>query len=142
MTPHSDDHTTALAQSESPSPCTAHLVIVAEDDAAIRRLLTQVLEEEGYAVRTAADGAAILELLHAHEPSLILLDLSLPGLDGFHVAAAYQELCVQRRAPILFVSGSARVPELPPGVVGFIPKPFDLDEIVVQVADTIALHAE
>lgn len=144
MTPHHTEDTTALAQSESPSACTAgttHLVIVAEDDPAIRRLLTEVLEDEGYEVRTAADGAAILDLLSTHEPSLILLDLSLPGLDGMHVAAAYQELCVPRRAPILFVSGTVSAPELPPGVVGFIAKPFDLDDIVSRVAAAIAQHS-
>ncbi len=144
MTSHNSEDTTALAQSESPTACTAgttHLVIVAEDDPALQRLLTQVLEDEGYEVRTAADGATILDLLSAHEPSLVLLDLSLPALDGMQVAAAYQELCVPRRAPILFVSGTVSAPELPPGVVGFIAKPFDLDDIVFRVADTIAQHS-
>ena len=71
----------------------APVVLVVEDDAATRALLRDVLEDEGYAVREAADGAAGLRAARAARPALVLLDLYLPDTDGWAFAAAY------RRAP-------------------------------------------
>jgi len=110
------------------------LVLVVEDDDAIRRLLKDVLQDDGYEVVTAVDGESALELLSTDQPDLILMDVRLPGMDGRSVAASYRTLPVVNRAPIMFVSASMTETQLPDGVVGFIRKPFDLDELVAQVA--------
>lgn len=114
------------------------LVLVVEDDAAIRRLLQDILQDEGYQVVTASDGESAVELLETSKPDLILLDVRLPGIDGHGVAAAYREMQLRERAPILFVSASTPGPELPEGVIGFVRKPFDLDELVARIGEAVS----
>lgn len=114
------------------------LILVVEDDAAIQRLLADILEDEGYEVLPASDGESALELLQTLDPALILLDVRLPGLDGPGMVATYRELPLPRHAPIIFVSASRPGPDLPPGVVAFVRKPFDLEELVARVAEALA----
>jgi hypothetical protein len=77
-------------------------VLIAEDDANIRRGLAEILEAEGYATVQAEDGRAALDRLAAEAPDLVLLDIMMPGLSGYDVCRE-----IRRRdgaLPILFVS--------------------------------------
>ena len=67
-------------------------ILVVDDDANVQRLLTYTLKQEGYEVIVASDGAEGLRLWAAEEPALVLLDVSLPKLDGFQVAAKIRAL--------------------------------------------------
>ncbi|MBS1883032.1 MAG: response regulator, partial [Actinobacteria bacterium] len=60
-------------------------VLVVEDDAAVRRMLERSLGAEGFAVATAADGGAALAAAEAAAPDLVVLDVAMPGMDGFEV---------------------------------------------------------
>jgi DNA-binding response OmpR family regulator len=62
-------------------------ILVVDDDANVQRLLTYTLKQEGYETVAAADGAEGIRLWQAESPALILLDVSLPKLDGYQVAA-------------------------------------------------------
>jgi DNA-binding response OmpR family regulator len=113
-------------------------VLIVEDDAAIRALLTDVLLTEGYAVREAATGAEALRDLEHERPEAIVLDLMLPDMDGRQVARSCHEQTSGTPIPILLMSA---LPELwrvaeqlrRCGVLGFMSKPFDVDIFLTAV---------
>ena len=112
-------------------------VLVVEDDAELRGILVEALEEEGYRVVAAGDGLEALDLVRRDLPDVVLLDLGLPLLDGQEFADACRT--AQRPVRIVVVSGA----EVPPamanmGAVAQVRKPFDMDELlgtVRRVAD-------
>jgi CheY-like chemotaxis protein len=110
------------------------VVLVVEDDAATRALLRDVLEAAGYAVREAADGAAALRAARAARPALVLLDLYLPGTDGWAFAAAYRR-APGPRAPIVVLTADADAEAYAAalGAAGHLRKPFDLDALLAVV---------
>ncbi len=79
-------------------------ILVVDDDADILNLERRVLEREGYEVITAADGAAALALLQAQAFDLLLLDIMMPGADGFEVSRAVPRAKGQRATPVVFVT--------------------------------------
>src|SRR3954453_6086478 len=112
-------------------------VLVVDDEADIRELVSGVLEDEGYAVRTAADSSAALEAVEERRPSMVLLDVWLQGsrLDGLQLL---QE--VKRRdptIPVLMISGHGNldtaVAAVREGAVDFIEKPFEAERLIYLV---------
>ena len=120
-----------MAQTEGGA---AARVLVVDDDAPTRQLLADLLDDEGYDVRTAPDGATALELVGQHRPRVIHLDMLMPGMDGLAFARAYRRL-PGPHAPILVVTASPvaaqSVAEVAP--VGVLRKPFDLPTLVEAV---------
>jgi DNA-binding response OmpR family regulator len=114
-------------------------VLVIDDEAPIRLLCRVNLEAEGMEVLEAVDGATGLELARTAHPDVILLDVTLPGLDGWEVAAQLQSDERTRSAAIVFLSGHAelreRAQELRLGDVAFVMKPFDPAELVATVRE-------
>jgi CheY-like chemotaxis protein len=113
------------------------LILVVEDEEAIRQLIRDTLEGEGYRVRTARSAEDALVLLSDVAPSLILLDVRLPGMDGFGFVEAYRQRTGSGAAPIILVSALRPRDELPDGVVGYLRKPFDLDDLLERVERSI-----
>lgn len=105
-------------------------ILIVEDDPVIRGLLLDLLEIEGYRAVAAADGRAALRMALNETPSLILLDLNLPLLDGEGVLRELGRLDVD--APVLLVTADPRGGRLrrAQSVVGFLAKPFNLDELM------------
>ena len=112
-------------------------VLVVDDEADIRELVSGVLEDEGYEVRTAADSTATLEALEDRRPSMVLLDVWLQGsrLDGLQLL---QE--VKRRdptIPVLMISGHGNldtaVAAVREGAIDFIEKPFEAERLIYLV---------
>lgn len=110
-------------------------VLVIEDDRTLARGLVMNLELEGFRVLHAADGEAGLRLALAESPDLIVLDLMLPGLDGFGVVAALRER--GRATPVVVLSArgevSDKVEALARGADGYLTKPFSLRELVARI---------
>jgi two-component system chemotaxis response regulator CheY len=109
-------------------------VLVVDDNAAIRETVAEALELEGYAVETARDGAEALRMLASIVPSLVLLDMRMPVLDGWGFARIARERGV--RTPILVMT-AARDAQLwcaEIGAQGCVPKPFELDLLLAAVA--------
>jgi DNA-binding response OmpR family regulator len=109
-------------------------ILVVDDDADVRVVMTTALEMEGYAVSVATDGAGALRAIADERPDLILLDLRMPGLSGWDVAEALKEGGVG--VPILALgaapdAGSAAA-EI--GAAGWIAKPFDVLDLLEKVA--------
>ncbi|TAK33345.1 MAG: response regulator [Chloroflexota bacterium] len=108
-------------------------VLVVDDDRDTIILLSFVLEEEGFTVLTAEDGLSALHALEDEQPGLILLDLHMPGMNGWELAGEIRRL-YGRQLPIVVMTGgdlTSPTPDRPAD--GYLPKPFDIDNLVATV---------
>lgn len=110
-------------------------VLVVEDETRLAELLRQGLQEEGFAVDTAASGEEVLDWIASTDYDLLLLDLMLPGISGF-------ELCRQLRSrgnatPILVLTARDAVPDrvagLDSGADDYLVKPFAFEELLARL---------
>lgn len=112
----------------------APLILIAEDDADIRGLLRLYLEGEGFRVAEAADGAAALDLARTQPPDMAILDVMMPGMNGFELTRA---LRAYSDVPILILSARSqdndKILGLNLGADDYIAKPFNPVEIVARV---------
>jgi CheY-like chemotaxis protein len=120
--------------------CDARRVLVVEDIPALRHLLAQALTGEGFAVWTARHGAEALATLEEADPCLILLDLRMPVLDGFAFGRAYRAR-EDAEARIVVMTAEAQPGDLAAiGPAQVVPKPFDLEELVLVVERWVQAH--
>ena len=107
-------------------------VLVVDDDEAIRDLLDDVLELEGYESRCAPDGEAALAVAADWTPDVIVLDLMMPKMDGWQFREAQRGVPHLRDVPVLVVSASQRARDAyhELGAAAVVAKPFDLDELI------------
>lgn len=110
-------------------------VLVIDDDDAVADVVRQVLREAGYSVATVRHGAAALELIHHVSPDLILLDLSMPIMDGWSFVAQYRRTA-KVGARIILLTGNSQAAEIARTLRtdGYITKPFGVDDLVAIVA--------
>jgi len=112
-------------------------ILVVDDTLASLKLLTDILSGEGYNIRSADSGGLALAAVASRPPELILLDIRMPGMDGFEVCRKLKEREESREIPILFISATTepgeRVEGLSLGAVDFISKPFQREELLVRV---------
>jgi two-component system chemotaxis response regulator CheY len=117
-------------------------VLVVDDDEAIRDLLDDVLELEGYEARCAADGEAALVAASDWTPDVIVLDLMMPKMDGWQFREAQLALPHLRNIPVVVISASQRArdayAEL--GAAAVIAKPFDLDDLIGTIGRLASQH--
>jgi CheY-like chemotaxis protein len=122
-------------------PESAPLVLLVDDERAIRAICRVNLEGDGLAVVEAADGTEALEQVRSAQPSLVLLDVMMPGIDGWKVAAQLAADDDSRDIPVVFLSARAaaedrlRAQEL--GAVGYVVKPFDPLELAGTVREVL-----
>ncbi|HET9170831.1 MAG TPA: response regulator transcription factor, partial [Actinospica sp.] len=113
---------------------TAHVLIV-EDDSEVREALGRALKLEGYGISLAADGQQALNSVSQSPPDLIVLDVSMPGLDGLGVARALR--AANDRTPVLMLTArdavQDRVLGLNAGADDYLVKPFALAELVARI---------
>ena len=109
-------------------------VLVIDDDWRIRELVQLALEESGLPVTTASDGLRAIAIIRTQRPAALVLDLTLPGADGFAVAEALREMHGDH-VPIVVVTADDRAREKANalGAVGHLGKPFDIDELTQLV---------
>jgi two-component system OmpR family response regulator len=111
----------------------AHIAVV-DDEPDIRHLLSTYLEAQGYRVTALHAGRALLELMPADPPQVVLLDLGLPGEDGFGIARQLRE---HWQCGLLIVTGRGdavdKVVGLEVGADDYVTKPFDLRELLARV---------
>ena len=106
-------------------------ILIIDDDVAIGNLEQEVLEREGYTVQRAYSGTEALLLLKEKKPSLILLDLMLPGMSGEDILPQIQGI------PVIVVSAKTAVDKvelLLGGAVDYLTKPFDTKELLARIA--------
>jgi putative two-component system response regulator len=113
-------------------------VLVIDDQAAPREMLSRVLEREGYVVTVAIDGDAGLRAICDTKPDVVILDVRLPGLNGFEVCRRVRADGGTRLTPIVMMTGydahAERLEGLSAGADDFLGKPFDIPELLARVA--------
>jgi two-component system response regulator MprA len=110
-------------------------VLLVDDDASIRRMLQRTLVAEGYAVTAAADGGAALAAVERSLPDVIVLDVTMPGLDGLAVTGRLRAKALA--VPILLLTArdalEDRVRGLDAGADDYLVKPFAAEELVARL---------
>jgi diguanylate cyclase (GGDEF)-like protein/PAS domain S-box-containing protein len=118
-------------------------VLIVDDDAKNRRLLAVLLHPQGYETASAASGAEALSKVAGSPPDLILLDLSMPGIDGYQVASILKKNPATANIPIIMLTGEeeidARRAGLEAGAEEFLTKPVDRTELRLRVANLLRL---
>ncbi len=109
-------------------------ILVIEDDPRVLKLERMVLEQGGYAVQAAGSGEMGLEAMASQTPALVLLDISLPGIDGFTVCQRLREFSM---VPVIVVTGKGgeadKVKGLEAGADDYVCKPFSQSELLARV---------
>ena len=113
---------------------TAHHIALLDDEVDITRLLAGYLQAQGYRVTAVHNGSALMALMQADTPALVLLDLGLPGEDGFSIARQLRE---HWRCGLIIVTGRGdavdKVVGLEVGADDYVTKPFDLRELLARI---------
>ncbi len=113
-----------------------HTVLLSEDDVTAREPLEELLRQEGLDVLVAGDGAEAHARLRAGaRPCVILLDLRMPGMDGFEFRAEQMRDPALARIPVVVLSGDALVDEkaLQLGIEDLLRKPVDVDQFIAAI---------
>ena len=104
-------------------------VLVVDDERDVRTLVCHILVDQGYEVDSAVDGREALEKIRATAPDLVVLDLMMPEVDGWHVLRELKGVAAAPRVVVLSAFGDAgRVAEA--GAVGFLAKPFRFAQLI------------
>jgi DNA-binding response OmpR family regulator len=112
----------------------AEKILVVDDEVSLQETLTYKLEKEGYQVEVAGDGLTALELARTTNPDLVILDVMLPGMDGFEVCRTLRQ---ETNIPVLMLTARDdeidRVVGLEVGADDYLPKPFSMRELIARV---------
>jgi CheY-like chemotaxis protein len=117
------------------------LVLVADDDPDILLLITLTLERDGYEVIAAKDGLSALEAAVEQVPHVIVLDLMMPGIDGYEVTRRLRKERLTAGVPIMIVTAAAEETEaaraLAAGADAYMRKPFSPKELLAKTASLV-----
>lgn len=120
-------------------------VLVVDDTPQYLAALKRLLGRQGYRVYLASDGETALEVVRREFPDLVLLDVKMPGMDGYETCRRLQAEAATRHAPVIFISGEgdveAKVRAFECGGVDYITKPFQDAEVLMRVATHLTVHA-
>ena len=109
-------------------------ILVVDDDQDILHLLERTLQIDGYSVDVATDGGSALNLLTKHKPGLVLLDILMPGLDGYQVLSIIRQ---RSDIPVIMVTGVVEaksvVQAVNLGADDYVRKPFSIKELLARV---------
>lgn len=109
-------------------------VLVVDDERDILSFVRATLTDEGYEVDTAPDGEGALHTAEARRPDLILLDVNLPGVDGWEVLSQLRAAAGEQTPVVVMTAGyGAQDQALATGAQGYLGKPFDLDDLIAAV---------
>ncbi|MFN6455725.1 MAG: response regulator [Nostoc sp. EfeVER01] len=112
-------------------------VLIVDDNPTNLSVLSQALKSAGFAVRVAEDGESAIEMVQHKPPALILLDVQMPGIDGFETCQKLKADPLTQNIPIIFMTALAdtgnMVKGFSLGAVDYIPKPFEQEEVIARV---------
>jgi DNA-binding response OmpR family regulator len=130
----------AASQGKGQGAC----VLLVEDEEQLRRVMKDLLQREGYTVAEARDGIQALDEVDRHAPDVIILDLNLPGLDGYGVLAQLRSRPATREIPVMVLTAKGdednevRVFEL--GADDFVTKPFRARSLTARLEAVLGRH--
>lgn len=112
-------------------------ILIVEDDTDIQQLLAFNFETAGFETLTASDGREGLDKARRHAPSLVILDLMLPGMDGFEVCKSLKRDAATARTPVIMLTARGeevdRIVGLELGADDYVVKPFSFRELLLRV---------
>lgn len=121
-------------------------ILVVDDDADIRRLLTSILIEEGHKVLVAQDGEMAIEMIREDAPDAMVLDLMMPRVDGFMVLRQMKALGLRDSTRVLVLTAKTSEHDWERGYkLGadhYLTKPFDIDELTEAIKKVLAMTNE
>jgi diguanylate cyclase (GGDEF)-like protein len=112
-------------------------ILIVDDDPSIRNSLTAVLQDQGYTVHSASDGAKAFAMIKRNPPALVISDLTMPGGDGFQLVEKMRGRAVTADIPVILLSGiqepERRIAGLDLGADDYVAKPIRTDELLARV---------
>lgn len=127
------------------SPLSTNILVV-DDTPANLQLLAGMLKERGYRVRPVTSGEMALRAIEAQTPDLILLDITMPGMDGYEVCQRIKANPAWQDIPVLFISAlndtEDKIKAFQAGGVDYVSKPFQFEEVDSRVRTHLELHRQ
>jgi len=118
-------------------------ILIVDDETGARAALEFLLRREGFEVRDAADGPAAIQECASFRPDLILLDIMMPGMDGFEVCRRIKATPETRLTPVVLITGLTgtedRIMGINAGADDFLSKPIDLNELLARTRSLLRL---
>jgi CheY-like chemotaxis protein len=116
-------------------------ILIVDDDGDNRELLRIILQSAGFVTRAASDGEEALLSVAADPPDVILVDLMMPGIDGYQLTAQLKQRSESKRIPVIMLSAmndsATRKRALESGAAAYITKPIDRRELSEQVRSVL-----
>lgn len=117
-------------------------ILVADDEPALLRLLEFVLGRRGYVIQGVTNGNAAVEVLKTESPDLVILDVMMPGLDGYEVLTFIRETPRLEGLPVVMLTARAQLDDIQRGLTlgadAYLAKPFDPEELFSVVESLIS----
>ncbi len=121
-------------------------ILIVDDQPGNLRVLSAILEGQGYGVRKAISGQAAIEAIRARMPDIVLLDVNMPDMNGFQVCAYLKNDREFRDVPVIFVSGLSDVGDklqgFQCGAVDYVTKPYQQEEIMARLRTHITMNRQ
>jgi two-component system response regulator MprA len=109
-------------------------VLIVEDDSDVRRLYAIGLNQRGFEVKLAANGAEAVERINAEKPDVVLLDWLMPLMDGGEVLSKLEN--GSRNVPVIVISGQSAPDEVDPRIRRWLVKPVTIEQLVAEIEAT------
>ncbi|MFZ4783472.1 MAG: response regulator transcription factor [Armatimonadaceae bacterium] len=117
-------------------------ILVADDEPALLRLLEFVLGRRGFIIQGVTNGNAAIEVLKAESPDLVILDVMMPGLDGYEVLTFIRETPRLEGLPVVMLTARAQLDDIQRGLTlgadAYLAKPFDPEELLSVVESLLS----
>ena len=137
-------HETSADTALKPDAASPACVLVVDDTIENLRLLSNMLSEEGYDVRAVTNGPQALEAVERDPPDVILLDISMPEMDGYEVCRRLKARDRSKDVPVIFLTAltdtADKVRAFDAGGVDYVTKPFQLEEVLARVKTQVTLR--
>jgi two-component system cell cycle response regulator len=122
------------------------IILIVDDVLENLRLLSEILQNQGYKVRSVTNGKMALRTVKTKPPDLILLDIQMQGMDGYEVCASLKADRQTREVPVIFLSAvdqlTNKVKAFEVGGSDFITKPFQVEEVLVRIENQLTIQRQ
>ncbi|GAF67124.1 putative chemotaxis protein CheY [Bacillus sp. TS-2] len=114
-------------------------ILIVDDQYGIRVLLCEIFKKDGYQVFEAANGVLALEVIHKENPSLVLLDMKIPGMDGLEILKKLKETHPHIKVIMMTAYGELNLinEALESGAEAHFSKPFDIDDVRMVIHNSL-----